>query len=357
MRLQSPSSLIGLFLVALLVVGCGAPQPSAATVASSSPVSAPATPTAAAAPNTLTPSFCRVGAPLARFNVVATYAHDPSAYTQGLVYFGNDTVYEGTGYWQSSALREATLSSGQVQRQVLLTTVAPPQAGAQPAFGEGIAVAGNRIFQLTWQSGFGLIYDRTTFQLVGRFTYPPPGRQMPVEGWGLTYDGSRLIMSDGSGTLYFVDPVATERDGVLSISGTVAAHDSQGALDELNELEYVNGAVYANIWNCDLIARIDATTGAVQAYLDLHSLRALLPVTPNVVPEVLNGIAYDAVSGRLLVTGKWWPSLFVLTLPVAFTYLPLAQKIADFRLQILDCRLQVADCRRSPVAANLQFKI
>ncbi|NTU82769.1 MAG: glutaminyl-peptide cyclotransferase [Chloroflexales bacterium] len=267
------------------------------------------------------------GAPVSAPRVVATYPHDPAAYTQGLVYLGDDTLYEGTGYWESSSLREVALASGQVRREVSLVEVAPPDGDQRAAFGEGIAVVGDQIFQLTWQSGFGLIYDRATFAAQRRFTYPPAGQTAPTQGWGLAYDGSRLIMSDGTATLYFVDPEETFRTGVLAVTGQVAVHDSQGPIAQLNELEFIDGEIYANIYTTDLIARIDPATGQVRSYLDLSGLRDLLPTGPSIHPEVLNGIAYDAAGDRLLVTGKWWPSLFEIDLPVARSYLPLTMVV------------------------------
>ena len=347
MRFQSFPRLLGLLLTVLLSTGCGAPPtpsaprtavpPPSATQQPVAPTSGyPAPATAPAGGTTLdtalsTPASapgaagCRSqGAPVSPYRVVATYPHDPTAYTEGLLYLGADTLYEGTGDWQNSLLREVTLSSGQIKREVKLREVAPPQPGAQANFGEGVAIVGDRIFQLTWQSGFGLIYDRASFTVLKRFTYPPAGIALPVEGWGLSYDGTRLIMSDGTAKLYFIDPEATFNTGVLALTGQVEVRDTGVPITQLNELEYVKGAIYANLWNCDLIARIDPATGAVQTYLDLSGLRTLLPVTPNVTPEVLNGIAYDATGDRLLVTGKWWPSLFEIALPVARTYLPLA---------------------------------
>lgn len=310
-------------------------MPDAAALAEGYPLPTPVSqPTPAASvviglPPLIQGGTCRVGAPVLTYTVVAEYPHDPAAYTQGLVYHATTTFYEGTGDWEHSALREVDLTTGQVRREVLLQTLAPAPPGQRAAFGEGIAVVGERIFQLTWLSRFGLIYDRATFAEVGRFTYPPPGADRPVEGWGMTYDGEHLIMSDGSGTLFLVDPAATERTGVLAIVGQIEVHDSLGVLDELNELEYVNGEILANVYNygntaCNLIARIDPASGAVRSYIDLSTLRQRLPPAG---PEVLNGIAYDAAGDRLFVTGKWWPTLFEIDLPTAHTWivrLPLA---------------------------------
>lgn len=256
------------------------------------------------------------------FRVVNSYPHDPLAFTQGLVYHDAERLFEGTGLNGASSLRAVDLQSGAVE------ALLPLEA---EHFGEGIAVAGERIFQLTWQSRRGFIYTYAdgAFTRVGEFSYPPPGRQLPVEGWGLTFDGTRLIMSDGTANLYFIDPEETIRSGVLAITDQLEVRSSAGPLTWLNELEYINGEIYANIWQSELIARIDPATGRVRAYIDLSGLRALLPPTEYgpFPPEVLNGIAYDAAGDRLFVTGKRWPRLFEIDLvePTAWrVYLPLA---------------------------------
>ncbi|MCS6883533.1 MAG: glutaminyl-peptide cyclotransferase [Oscillochloridaceae bacterium] len=256
--------------------------------------------------------------------VVRSYPHDPQAFTQGLVYLDDASFYEGTGLNGASSLRKVDLASGQVTAIFNLE---------REYFGEGIAVVGERVFQLTWRSGVGFIYTYASgaFNRVGTFTYPPAGRSLPVEGWGLTFDGARLIMSDGTASLYFVDPEATARTGTLAVTGQVEVRDDRGPVTWLNELEYVNGEVLANIWQSDRIARIDPATGRVLAYVDLSELRSLLPPAeygPS-PPEVLNGIAYDAASGRLFVTGKLWPRVFEIELVETAwrIHLPLARTI------------------------------
>jgi glutamine cyclotransferase len=260
-----------------------------------------------------------------RYRVVNSYPHDPQAYTQGLVYVGDDTFYEGTGLFEGqSTLREVELTTGNVRTKVNL---------AANIFGEGVAVVGERIFQLTWQNGVGFIYDYQdgAFVRTGQFSYPPAGRDLPVEGWGLATDGQRLIMSDGTASLYFVDPEATASTGLLAITGQVEVRDESGPVINLNELEYIDGALYANIWQRDVIARIDPASGRVTGYLDLSGLRALLPPStdPNLPPpEVLNGIAYDAENERLFVTGKRWPRLFEIDIVSGVSwivYLPVAE--------------------------------
>lgn len=331
---RSLHRLVTLLTTLLLVIGCSAapaapasPTVPAGAAASREPSAATALPlpdlpqpAATAAPVVAPPALVpgvgnlmrAAGAPIQSFRVLASYPHDPSAYTQGLVYLADDSFYESTGFWADSSLREVDLVTGEVRRSVLLNQIAPPAPGANLHFAEGIAVFGEQIFQLTWQSNFGLIYDRTSFAEQGRFSYPPPERALPIEGWGFTDDGARLIMSDGTANLYFVDPAATSSSGVLSVLDQIAVYDELGPVTQLNELEYINGEIYANLYQSDLIARIDPATGAVRAYIDLSELRALLPPGGN--PEVLNGIAYDAAGDRLFVTGKWWPTLFEIRL-------------------------------------------
>lgn len=253
------------------------------------------------------------------YRLVNTYPHDPEAFTQGLVYVGNDTLYEGTGLKGQSTLREVDLTTGEVRTLHELP---------DDIFGEGVAVLGERIFQLTWQDCVGFIYthEEGAFQEIGQFRMPVAAiadRPICMEGWGLTSDGERLILSDGTANLYFVDPEATASNGALTITGQVEVRDSIGPVINLNELEYINGAVYANIWFQDRIARIDPATGQVTAYLDLSDLRG------SIAPEhVLNGIAYDEAGDRIFVTGKNWPSLFEIELvdEVSWTvYLPVAE--------------------------------
>ncbi len=221
--------------------------------------------------------------PVDTYRVVQTYPHDPTAFTQGLI-FVDGALYEGTGLNGQSSLRRVELETGRVLQQRDL---------APEYFGEGITLFGDRIFQLTWQSHVGFVYDRTSFAPVGTFSYP-------TEGWGLTHDGRRLIMSDGTATLRFLDP-ATLRE-----TGSVEVRDEHGPVLRLNELEYVEGEILANVWQTDRIARIDPATGRVTGWIDLTGLK---PATDRPI-DVLNGIAYDPATKRLFVTGKYWPSLF-----------------------------------------------
>lgn len=249
-----------------------------ATPASSPAQTAPPAPTVAT--STLTGDV-----PAYTYRVVNTYPHDRRAFTQGLVYV-DGTLYEGTGLYGESSLRRVDLATGEVQQQRDLD----PQY-----FGEGIAVVGDRIMQLTWQSNVGFVYDRGSFEPIDQWSYP-------TEGWGLTYDGSRLIMSDGSATLRFLDPQTFAEIARIDVA------DANGPVTRLNELEYINGEVWANVWQTDRIARVDPQTGRVVGWLDLTGL---LSAEDRAEPvDVLNGIAYDPATERLFVTGKLWPKLF-----------------------------------------------
>jgi len=220
------------------------------------------------------------------YNVVNVYPHDKSAFTQGLV-FEDGFLYEGTGLWGQSTLRRVELETGNVTQLYSL----PDQF-----FGEGITIFEDKIIQLTWTSGKGFVYDRSSFDLLQEFEYH-------TEGWGITHDGSKLIMSDGTATLYFLDPET------FQTVGQVEVHDEE-PVEELNELEYINGSVYANIWKKDQIAIINPETGKVTAWIDLTGINDPEKTAEN----VLNGIAYDQNGDRLFVTGKRWSKLFEIEL-------------------------------------------
>jgi len=258
-------------LLVLLLAGCGASEPRAEAPA-------PTNPPASAQP-TLHYTY----------RVLKVYPHDPQAFTQGLVYL-DGALYEGTGLEGRSSLRRVDLETGEVLQQYDL----PPQY-----FGEGIAVLGHRIFQLTWRSHIGFVYGREKFDKQREFSYQ-------TEGWGLTHDSKRLIMSDGTAVLYFLDP------DNLTQTGNLEVRDDRGPVRWLNELEYVEGEVWANVWQTDRIARISPKTGHVLGWIDLHDLLSAADRVRQV--DVLNGIAYDAADKRLFVTGKWWPKLFEIEL-------------------------------------------
>ncbi len=222
------------------------------------------------------------------YTIVNTYPHDTNAFTEGLVY-SDGFLYESTGLNGASSLRRVDLNTGNVLQEYNL----PAQY-----FGEGIAVVNDTIIQLTWQSNIGFIYNKTTFAILGNFTFP-------TEGWGLTYDGKQLIMSDGSDHLYFLNPTTFRQTGQIQV------HDGNKAVVNINELEYINGEVYANIWQTKTIAVINPETGQVEAWIDLTGL----PGADNSNPDaVLNGIAYDQQNDRLFVTGKEWPNLYQIKL-------------------------------------------
>lgn len=228
--------------------------------------------------------------PVAGYRVVAEFPHDDTAYTQGLSYV-DGVLYEGTGLEGESTLRRVDLATGEVLHQHDLDPV---------HFGEGIAVLEDRIYQLTWQTNTCFVYDRETFALLDTFGYP-------TEGWGLTTDGVRLIMSDGSDRLTFRDP------STFAELGHVDVVDGDEPVTKLNELEYIDGEVWANVYQTDFIARIDPATGRVTGWIDLTGL---LPAADQQEREVgvLNGITHDATTGRLFVTGKLWPKLFEIEL-------------------------------------------
>ena len=222
--------------------------------------------------------------PMYGYQIVQVYPHDAKAFTQGLQYV-DGVLYEGTGQVGQSSIRKVELATGKVLQNRDLPA---------PHFGEGITVWKNDLIELTWQTHVAFVYDRATFQPKKQFTYPG-------EGWGLTQNATSLIMSDGSDELRILDPVTfSERRRIkVTAAGT--------PLRNLNELEYVKGEVFANVWQTDYIARVAFETGKVNAYIDL---RGLLTPAERAKTDVLNGIAYDTEHDRLFVTGKWWPKLF-----------------------------------------------
>jgi glutamine cyclotransferase len=217
--------------------------------------------------------------------IVHAYPHDPHAFTQGLVFVGGH-LYESTGINGRSSLRMVDLESGRILQE---------QPVHSKYFGEGLTAWDSTLVQLTWQSHVALVYDRFSFRLLRTFAFAG-------EGWGLTQDGKSLILSDGTSTLRFFDP------GTFKEVRRIKVTDRGRPVTDINELEYVDGQVYANIWHSDRIARISPRTGRVQGWIDL---KGLLPETERSSPEaVLNGIAWDAANHRLFVTGKLWPKLF-----------------------------------------------
>jgi glutaminyl-peptide cyclotransferase len=226
--------------------------------------------------------------PVAGYLIQHVYPHDPGAFTQGLQYV-DGVLYEGTGLNGRSSIRKVNLETGEVLQQ---------RSVPAAYFGEGIVVWHNRLIELTWQSQVAFIYDRDTFNPTGTFHYEG-------EGWGLTHDGKNLIMSDGSAALRVLDPdTFAERRRINVTANGVPVRN-------LNELEWVQGEIFANVWQTNYIARVSPATGAVTGWIDLHGL---LTAEEARRADVLNGIAYDAAHDRLFVTGKLWPKIFELTL-------------------------------------------
>ncbi|MFC1926682.1 glutaminyl-peptide cyclotransferase [Chloroflexota bacterium] len=222
------------------------------------------------------------------YEVVSTYPHDRDAFTQGLA-FDDGVLYEGTGRYPST-LRRVDLETGVILHIFEL----PAQF-----FGEGVTVYGDRIIQLTWRSKVGFVYDKYSFEVLQQFNYP-------AEGWGITHDGKRLIMSDGTSKLYFLDPETFEETDRIEV------HDNDIPVTRLNELEYIKGEIYANVWETDRIARIAPETGQVVGWIEMTGVLSSQEYIEQAGP--LNGIAYDAKQDRLFITGKLWPRLFEIDL-------------------------------------------
>jgi glutamine cyclotransferase len=229
--------------------------------------------------------YSSVTPPMLGYKVVNTFPHSRDAFTQGL-FFDNGYLYEGTGQESGSSLREVELTTGKVLRQVNLEST---------LFGEGITLLGDMIFQVTWENKVGFVYEKSTFRLLRKIYYP-------TQGWGLTTIGNRIVMSDGSNVLYYYEPE------MFTVASRLEVYDNEGPVESLNELEYIDGEIWANIWMKDKIARIDPSSGQVLAYIELTGLLPEADRDPET--DVLNGIAYDGASKRIFVTGKKWPKLF-----------------------------------------------
>ncbi len=230
-------------------------------------------------------------APVCGYDVVHFYSHDDTAYTQGLV-FRDGVLYEGTGLTPpsgESSIRRVTLETGFVEQIRTLDDI---------YFGEGVTLVGDRLIQLTWQNQVALVWDRTSFEPIGQFSYTG-------SGWGLTDGAGRLIMSNGSSTLQFRD------SDTFDVIGEVVVMDGINPVANLNELEFIRGEILANVYQTNFIVRIHPDSGQVIAWIDLSGL---LGVPPPSGSEVLNGIAFDNDTDRLFVTGKFWPTLFEIEL-------------------------------------------
>lgn len=272
MRSYLPAAVRCLVLLALGIVGCSdAAESDGGDNGSTSPGGA---------------------APIVSAQAVNSYAHDPGAFTQGLVFHGG-SLYESTGGHGTSSLRKVDLASGNV-----LQRVAVPEA----YFAEGIALLGERLYQLTWQQGTAFVYDPATLKPMQSFSYRG-------EGWGLTTDGQSLILSDGTSVLQFLDPTT------FQVTRRFTVMDGSNPVHLLNELEWVRGEIWANVWHRDQIARIHPETGRVVGWIDLaHLAPAIRAQNPE---AVLNGIAFDEQTGRVFVTGKLWPVLYEIHVPAA----------------------------------------
>ena len=232
----------------------------------------------------------RKPAPVQSYKVVATFPHDTSSFTQGLVFASDGQLYESTGLEGESTLRRVDIATGQTLQKIDV----PSQY-----FAEGLAMVGDELLQLTWRHKLGFVYDRKTFKQKRTFSYK-------TEGWGIAYDGTAsLVMSDGSDTLTFLDPKS------LAVAKTLRVMDAGRPVSNLNELEWIEGEIWANIWMTDRIARISPRTGEVNAWIDLSSL---YPASQRMPPaDVMNGIAYDKATRRIYITGKKWPRLYQIT--------------------------------------------
>ena len=231
----------------------------------------------------------RKPAPVQSYKVIATFPHDTSSFTQGLV-FADGQLYESTGLQGESTLRRVEITTGQTLQRIDV----PSQY-----FAEGLALVGDELLQLTWQHQLGFVYDRKTFKQKRTFPYTS-------EGWGIAYDGaSQLVMSDGSDTLTFLDPKT------LTSAKRLRVLDAGKPVANLNELEWIEGEIWANVWMTDRIARISPNTGDVNAWIDLSTL---FPRSQRMPPaDELNGIAYDKAARRIFITGKKWPKLYQIT--------------------------------------------
>lgn len=226
--------------------------------------------------------------PIYSYNIINTYPHDVKAFTEGLVY-ESEFIYESTGRINESTLRKVDLQTGEILKLHKLD---------ENYFGEGITIYNDKIFQLTWKSNVGFIYDKDSFNLINKFYYN-------TEGWGITHNDENLIMSDGTDEIYFLNPKNFKK--VYSIK----VHDEFKPIKKLNELEFIKGEIYANIWKCDKIARICPHSGKITGWIDLKGL-----LSPKECKKAgpLNGITYDKKNNRTFVTGKMWPKVFEIKL-------------------------------------------
>jgi glutamine cyclotransferase len=225
------------------------------------------------------------------YSIVKVYPHDTASYTQGLIWY-NNTFYEGTGLYGESKLLQVDLNNGKSSKRIDLS---------KDYFGEGITIFNNKIYQLTWQEHKVFVYDLATFKKTGEFNWP-------YEGWGLTHDGKQLLVSTGGNNIYYVNPET------FAIEKTLGVSDNNGYVSNINELEYVNGMIYANQYETNYILKINAATGLVEGRMDLSGIleKTNQPFYSN--RDYMNGIAYDAAKNSFYVTGKKWPALYEIKL-------------------------------------------
>src|SRR5215212_952167 len=277
--------LLGLLLLTAFFGGAGC-DGGARTQTNSLPIDAAPTNSAA---NVNASRGASAGVPVYGYEVVNTYPHDAQAFTQGLI-FSDGALVESTGIEKHSTLRRVELQTGKVLQKVDVPGF---------FFAEGLTLFGGKIYQLTWRGMKGFVYDPKTFEKTGEFKYEG-------EGWGLTHDADSLILSDGTNEIRFLDP------NTYAVKRTISVTDAGRPVEELNELEYVKGEIYANVWHEDRVARIDPRDGRVAGWIDLSGLLKAGEVSSE--EAVLNGIAYDERGDRLFVTGKLWPKLFEIKL-------------------------------------------
>jgi glutamine cyclotransferase len=234
-------------------------------------------------------------APAIAYNIVNVYAHDTGSYTQGLQLY-NGKLYEGTGDYQRSALQVTDLKTGKIEKKHII--------GTDKIFGEGITIFQGKIYQLTWENNIVYVYD------INNIDKPIQTFKWPYQGWGITNNGTDLIISDGTANLYFVDPLT------FKVKSTVAVTEDGSPIDSINELEYIDGFIYANVYQTNLILKVNPSSGFVAGKMDLSG--KIDKYAPGYVPkpndEVLNGIAYDSTTKKLFITGKRWPKMFEVVL-------------------------------------------
>jgi len=243
--------------------------------------------------STIEPTYSKIPAPVnVAYNIIAQYAKDTGAYTQGLeIYKGS--LYESTGDWENSSIRISDWKTGKVVKKYMM--------GSDKIFGEGLTILNDKIYQLTWVSNIVYVYD------VNNLAKPIQSLKWPKEGWGLTNNGKELIISDGTDNLYFADP----KD--LTITRTIKVVSHKGTIDSINELEFIDGYIYANVYLQNYIIKINPANGYVVAIIVLENLLKETEKVPGRT-DVLNGIAYDSASASLLITGKRWPKIFEIKL-------------------------------------------